>query len=84
MKLDIPLNWVRVAITSLVAMTIINFMLLLWCFKLDGDVTTLFKENTALRSDLKTEKVKREGEDYSLNMRFENLVHYVDKGEYAK
>lgn len=70
-------------ILSLV-LAVIVFMLFIWNLKLMGDVEGLSKENADIRQSIKEEKIKREGEDYSLNMRFDNLVHYVDKGEYAK
>lgn len=70
-------------ILSLV-LAVIVFMLFIWNLKLMGDVEGLSKENTDIRKNIKEEKLKREGEDYSLNMRFDNLVHYADKGEYAK
>lgn len=70
-------------ILSLV-LSVVVFMLFIWNLKLMGDVEGLSKENADIRQSVKEEKIKREGEDYSLNMRFDNLVHYVDKGEYAK
>lgn len=70
-------------ILSLV-LAVIVFMLFIWNLKLMGDVEGLSKENADIRKSIKEEKIKREGEDYSLNMRFDNIVHYVDKGEYAK
>lgn len=70
-------------ILSLV-LAVVVFMLFIWNLKLMGDVEGLSKENVDIRQSIKEEKLKREGEDSSLNMRFDNLVHYVDKGEYAK
>lgn len=65
-------------------LAVIVFLFFIWNLKLMGDVEGLTKENFDIRQSIKEEKIKREGEDYSLNMRFDNLVHYVDKGEYAK
>ena len=43
-------------------------------------VNELDKKLTTVKNDLNIERTQRTGADYSIGMRFDTLIHYLQKG----